>query len=118
MSDLRNLSRDAAPPTHQRLRPAFSDLFDRDQRETILAMDEAGADIPSQSPAIPLTIQHVGVTRSSIPVVIMDPLGGGEVVQLSCEIETRVSLGSSRRGIHVSRIGDLLARLTGRVFQS
>ena len=103
---------------HQRSRRAFADTFERDHQQTILAMDQAGADIPNQPPKTALKLKRVGVKRSSIPVQIFDPLGGGQIVQLSCGVEASVSLEAQRRGIHVSRIGDLLAKLSGQVFPS
>jgi GTP cyclohydrolase FolE2 len=105
-------------PAHQRGRPAFAALFERDQLETIQAMDAGGSDIPGQVPATRLRIQRVGVSRHSIPVAILDPLGSGEVVHLSCDVSARMGLGPDRRGIHVSRIGDHLAKLSGKVFGS
>lgn len=103
---------------HQRSRPTFAETFERDHEQTILAMDGGGSDIPNQSPKTALRLKRVGVKRSSIPVSIFDPLGGGQIVQLSCSIDASVGLEAQRRGIHVSRIGDLLAKLSSQVFPS
>jgi GTP cyclohydrolase FolE2 len=81
-------------------------------------MDATGDDIPNQAPSVPLGIQQIGVKREAIPVSILDPLGSGEIVHLSCAVEAQLSLPAHQRGIHVSRIGDELAKLTGRVFLS
>ncbi len=81
-------------------------------------MDSGGHDIPRQRPKTALALRTVGVRREAIPVLIADPFGSGAPVQLSCAIEARVGLDKKRRGIHVSRIGDLLAQLSGKVFPS
>lgn len=105
-------------PGHQRSRPTFAETFERDHEQTILAMDQGGSDIPNQAPKTALRLQRVGIKRRSIPVLVSDPLGGGQIVQLSCSVNAYVSLEAQRRGIHVSRIGDLLAKLSGQVFPS
>jgi GTP cyclohydrolase-4 len=81
-------------------------------------MDSGGHDIPRQRPKTALSLRTVGVRREAIPVLVIDPFGGEDPVQLSCAIEAQVGLDSERRGIHVSRIGDLLAQLSGKVFPS
>lgn len=101
-------------PRHQRIRPLFADTFERGHAETIAAMDNGGCDIPRQAPRRPLALRRVGVKRRAIPVRIKDPLGGRGTVELSCAVEASVELGSARRGIHVSRIGDVLARLSAK----
>src|ERR1700731_4720444 len=103
-------------PAHQRSRRSFAGTFERDHSETIAAMDSGGHDIPRQRPKTALALRTVGVRREAIPVLIVDPFGGEDPVQLSCAIEARVGLDRERRGIHVSRIGDLLAQLSGKVF--
>jgi GTP cyclohydrolase-4 len=81
-------------------------------------MDRGGHDIPNQSPETPLRLRQIGVKRAAIPVTLADPFGGEGLVQLSCAVEASVGLEMSRRGIHVSRIGDLLARLSGKHYPS
>lgn len=105
-------------PRHQRTRQSFSEIFERDHDETIAAMDDGGHDIPNQAPAIRLTLQRVGVKRHHIPVRLVDPFGSSETVQLSCSVVACLRLAADRRGIHVSRIGDLLARLSGEIYPS
>jgi len=105
-------------PSHQRARQTFSDTFERSHGETIAAMDQGGHDIANQSPRTALTVKRMGVKRRAIPVQLVDPLGGGQTVHLSSTVDAFVSLGSKRRGIHTSRIGDLLAKLTGTVHLS
>lgn len=105
-------------PRHQRTRRSFAGTFERDHEQTIEAMDRGGHDIPNQAPSTPLGLRNIGVKRSAIPVVLRNPLGGKEPVHLSCTVDARVSLAAAKRGIHVSRIGDLLARRSGEVYPS
>lgn len=103
---------------HQRSRRGFSETFARTAEQTITAMDRGGHDIPNQTPVTPLLVKRVGLKRSSIPVKLTDPFGGSEPIQLSCDVDVAVSLEGGRRGIHVSRIGDVLARLSGETYVS
>jgi GTP cyclohydrolase FolE2 len=105
-------------PAHQRSRRSLAGIFERDHSETIAAMDSGGHDLPRQRPKTALALRTVGLRREAIPVLIADPFDGGAPVQLSCAIEARVGLDKKRRGIHVSRIGNLLAQLSGKVFPS
>ncbi len=114
----KNGTKQKAIPSHQRSRRSFAGTFERDHAETIAAMDSGGHDIPRQKPRIRLALRNVGIRRDSIPVNLIDPLGGSEVVQLPCKVDARVALGGERRGIHVSRIGDLLSQLSARSFVS
>src|SRR5947208_9997723 len=103
---------------HTRRRPAFAETFERSDAVTIAAMDREGDDIPKQVPATPILLQRIGIVRDAVPVMLVDPFGGDAHVQLSCAIEAHLSLDPQRRGIHISRLGDRLARLSGDVFDS
>lgn len=108
----------ASPPRHQRTRRGFDQTFARTAEQTIAAMNDGGHDIPNQAARLPLRIRRMGLTRSSIPVRLANPLGGTGTVDLSCDVDAFVDLAAERRGIHVSRIGDLLARLAVETFPS
>jgi len=97
-------------PVHQRRLPLFHDVFERSAEETIASMNESGRDVANQSAKLPLAIQSMGVARTNIPVVIANPLGSG-LAHLTCEVDLLVGLAAEKRGIHVSRMGDVLARL-------
>jgi GTP cyclohydrolase-4 len=105
-------------PSHQRSRRSFADTFERTHEQTIAAMDQGGHDIARQSPRTKLRVKCVGVKRRAIPILLADPFGGESTVHLSCSVDAMVGLGPDRRGIHTSRIGDLLAKLTGTVHAS
>lgn len=105
-------------PRHQRAPRDFAKTFEKNDEQTIASMDRGGHDIPNQAPTTPLRLKSVGVKRHAIPVLLRDPFGGASTVQLSCSLVAHVDLEPQRRGIHVSRIGDLLARLSRQVFSS
>lgn len=105
-------------PRHVRGGAKFSDVFDRRADHALAAMDAHGDDIASQTPSVHVGLQHVGVERRSIPVTIADPFGADGVVQIPCAVSVTVALDPDRRGIHVSRVGDLLATRTGDTFAS
>jgi GTP cyclohydrolase FolE2 len=105
-------------PRHQRAPRDFAKTFERNYKQTIASMDRGGHDIPNQAPTTPLRLKSVGVKRHAIPILLRDPFGVGSTVQLSCAVTAHVGLEPQRRGIHVSRIGDLLARLSVQIFSS
>ncbi len=105
-------------PQHARGRARFDDQFDRSPQGTMAAMSAAGDDVPNQRPSHAVRLQRMGVTRTAIPVSIVDPFDAGRSVQLGCSIAAHTALAADRRGIHVSRIGDLLARLSQELFPS
>ncbi len=105
-------------PIHQRHTPEFHGVFERTARETIATMNELGRDVANQRATQPLALQKMGVIRTSVPVGISDPFGGSAPVQLACTVDLSVGVPQDRRGIHVSRIGDVLARLTTRAYSS
>lgn len=92
----------------------FAATFERDHVETIGAMDRGGHDIPRQRPRTSLALPRVGLTRSAIPVRIKDPLGGRGAVELSARVSAGLGLAPTSRGIHVSRVGDVFARLSAQ----
>lgn len=105
-------------PSYKRHRSEFHETFERTALETITSMDEGGHDVANQQPTHPLTLRKMGVSRHSVPVMICDPLGSSEAIHMSCNVKIHVSLSSERRGIHVSRLGDNLASLTGILYES
>lgn len=81
-------------------------------------MDAAGDDVPDQPPQHPIALRRIGVERLAIPVTIVDPFDRRGSAQLSCSVGAFTGLDAGRRGIHVSRIGDVLARLSLERFAS
>jgi len=102
---------------HQRRLPAFDEVFERDAGSTIASMNETGRDVANQSAAHPLALKSMGVVRTAVPVTIRNPLGEG-LAHLSCEVHMLVGLAAEKRGIHVSRMGDVVARLAQESFDT
>ena len=105
-------------PIHQRNRAGFNDTFELSAHETIEAMNQSGQDIASQQPEFKLPLKKMGVTRTGIPVQIVNPFDSNNFVQISCDVSMHVSVAEDRRGIHVSRLGDTLASHTTDYYQS
>ena len=105
-------------PTFNRNWPSFSEVFGVDADQVIPNMNQAGDDIPEQEPRYSISLNSVGVSRKNIPVQILDPFGSGEVVQICCSIVAETAVPTYKRGIHMSRIGDIFAQLTTKVFSS
>lgn len=101
-------------PTHTRPAPDFQATFGRSAEDTLAGMNAAGDDVPDQSPRHALALTRVGITRTAIPLVIVNPFDTPGTVHLSCSVEAHVGLESGRRGIHVSRLGHVLAELAER----
>jgi len=105
-------------PFYTRQRLQFHEIFQRTALETINSMNQNGQDVANQLAVHPLTLPRMGISRHSIPVMICNPLGGSEIIHMSCNVKVHVNLSADKRGIHVSRLGDTLARLTGVPYQS
>ena len=101
-------------PQHTRPARDFRAAFGRSADDTLAGMNEAGDDVPNQSPRHPSTLTRVGITRTAIPLVIANPFGTPGTVHLSCSVDAHVGLAAGRRGIHVSRLGHVLAELAGQ----
>ena len=99
-------------PRHTRNRVGFEEIFGRSAYTMIAAMDAAGDDVADQVPHHPIALRRMGVDRRAIPVTIADPFDSERSAQLSCAVSVSTGLEAGRRGIHVSRIGDVLARLS------
>jgi len=105
-------------PRFNRNWAGFSEVFGVSSAEVITSMNNADDDIPEQEPKYKISLNSVGVTRNNIPVQILDPFGSGEFVQVNCSIVAETAVPYYKRGIHMSRIGDILAKLTQREFVS
>ncbi len=84
--------------------------FGVEASDVIRQMDGAGGDVASQRPEIGLPISRVGVRRAAIPVTVADPLTPHRACTLCAGIQVETTLAGDKRGIHVSRIGDCIAR--------
>jgi len=107
-----------ALPHYIRRQPRFEDTFGTSGDDTITTMDAEGDDIPNQAPTHRIPLQKMGVNRLHIPVTILDPFGSSRTVQLQCAVDAYASVAPERRGVHVSRMGNILAHLTANVYPS
>lgn len=105
-------------PEHARPARDFRATFGRSAQDALASMNEAGDDVPNQAPLHPLAVARVGMTRTSVPIVIANPFGAAGTVHLACSVDAHVRLPPDRRGIHVSRIGHALAELAGQPYAS
>jgi len=103
---------------YQRDQRPFHDEFGCDPSEVINAMDNAGDDIPHQLPEIQLEIASAGMTRTQVPVSIQDPFRPAQSRSLQVSIEASASVSGRKRGIHVSRFGDVIAATADRHYLS
>lgn len=105
-------------PQYERNIPTFSEVFGVSALEVITQMNQSGDDIPEQEPRYSLKINSAGVRRNNIPVKILDPFGSNQVVQLSCSLIATTEVPYFKRGIHMSRIGDIIAKSTINTYES
>lgn len=65
-------------------------------------------DVPAQQPAVGIALDRVGVHGQRARINAADELFGGPL-DLLCDMNAEVSLGSDQRGIHMSRIERAIA---------
>jgi GTP cyclohydrolase FolE2 len=106
-----------ALPRHRRTGAGFQDAFGVPAADVIAAMDRAGDDVPNQPPAHAVAIDGVGLRRHGLPVRIGDPFGSDADVMAICAVRVTAGVPESHRGIHVSRIGHVLADLASGAYR-
>lgn len=99
----------SAIPRYTRPVQAFDDLFGVPAAGVLVSMDAAGDDVPGQAAAHALALDGVGVRRRDLVVALEDPFGGPEIVNAVCTIRIAATVPATRRGIHLSRIGQSVA---------
>lgn len=86
--------------------------------KVITEMERSGDDIPEQEPRYSFKINSAGIRRDYIPVKVLDPFGSNLVVQLLCSLKASTEVPYLKRGIHMSRIGDIVAKSTLNTYES
>jgi GTP cyclohydrolase FolE2 len=71
-------------------------------------------DVPEEKPAFPLPLQHVGIAGKTVWLSLADNKGG----HLPFSARILVDLPADRRGIHMSRIEEVISELHGQQFAS
>src|SRR5436190_9405062 len=94
-------------PRYQRRIQPFQELFGTSPVDVLASMDRAGDDIPNATPSVALDIDAVGVRRRDIVATITDPFGSSNEVSAVCTVYVTASVPRTRRGIHMSRIGQV-----------
>jgi GTP cyclohydrolase FolE2 len=112
-----HLPKSIALPRHRRSGVGFEDTFGVPAADVIAAMDRAGDDVPNQPPAHAVAIEGVGLRRHGLPVRISDPFGSDADVMAVCTVRVTAGVPGSHRGIHVSRIGHVLADLASNAYR-
>lgn len=103
---------------HNRERTPFSTEFGVESSVVISEMDKSGNDIPYQQPQVPLTINHAGVIRENVPLHIVNPFHSGSIVVLHSKITLHTAVPPSNRGLHMSRIGDIVAKVSSQRYDN
>jgi GTP cyclohydrolase FolE2 len=104
-------------PRWARATPSFRELFGVPPREVIAAMDRAEDDVPNSRPAAQIDIDDVSVRRSDLIVRIDDPFGSSQDVGAVCTVSVAAGVPRARRGVHLSRIGEVLAESASTPFR-
>jgi GTP cyclohydrolase FolE2 len=114
-----HVSTQAEPlPVHQRTVPHFEQVLGAAPGVVVASMDQAGDDPASQAPSYRMPISAVGLGRKGVPVRILHPLETGKETIVACDIDIRTTLDAAHRGIHVSRMGNVLAELTHESYET
>ena len=104
--------------SYNRKTVTFEDKFNIHPRDVIQKMDSAGDDIPCLIPSFPIRIPKAGVIRKNIPVTIRNPFDNDNFTQISCDINLMTGIPHLKRGIHMSRIGDLVAQSISEIISN
>lgn len=105
-------------PFYTREVPEFKGVLGSNAAQVIQAMDQAEDDIPEQRPPYPIALPAVGVQRQHIPVKIVDPFDSQQVTTLVCDLSLCTAIPLHKRGIHMSRIGNLIADSTSASYEN
>lgn len=97
--------------------PAFKEVFSKDPAEVISSMNDGNDDIPEQNPSYPMILSSVGVQRPNIPIRVKNPITKKEDI-VTADLEILTYIPADKRGIHMSRIGDTIAKAQGRKFST
>jgi GTP cyclohydrolase FolE2 len=98
-----------ALPRYRRTGQAFQDLLGATAVDVLASMDAAGDDVPNQTPRDDIELDGVGIRRRDVIVSIEDPFGGSGRVNAICTVDIAASVPGTRRGVHLSRIGQAVA---------
>ena len=95
----------------------FKSTFGSDPDSVIDSMNKNNDDIPNQIPIHKIEIQEAGVVRENIPLRVIDPLFGKKTLCLISKLDIKTRISGQRRGLHMSRIGDIIATTSQENFE-
>jgi len=95
----------------------FNAVFGADPRAVISRIDKNNDDIPNQVPAHRIEIRQAGVVRENVPLRVLSPLSKKEQIVLNSRLEIFTRISKSRRGLHISRIGNVVALVSQNNFK-
>jgi GTP cyclohydrolase FolE2 len=104
-------------PTYRRRCDDFQTIFGLPPQGVLTAMSATGDDIPTQRPKVPIAIDAVGMRRPHVLIGIRDPFGSGVEVRAICTVTLRARVPETHRGLHISRIGAVLADSTAESYR-
>jgi GTP cyclohydrolase FolE2 len=100
----------------ERTSDRFEATFGASTADVLSSMAAAGDDLVQRAPAYPIAIGDVGCRRDLI-VRCADPLGGASIVSAVCRVTIGTAVPATRRGVHMSRLGDALARASEATYE-
>lgn len=103
---------------YNRNKSSFVEIFGVDSLLVISKMDNNNDDIPDQVPEHRVKIQKAGLTREFVPVNVLDPFFKKKYVTLSAKIIIQTAIPVEKRGLHISRISDIIAKISQKRFSS
>jgi GTP cyclohydrolase FolE2 len=103
-------------PTYNRRASRFDDVFGAPAAAVLRSMDAAGDDLVQREPLWPIALSEVGCRRDRLIVHVQDPFESGQMVPAICSVSIGTAVPATRRGVHMSRIGDALADAVQRSY--
>lgn len=95
----------------------FDSVFGSSGGEVIASMDKAGDDVAHQRPRHKITLPSAGLTRAQVPISLTNPLEGSLQTLVYCDVVVLTEVPAHKRGIHMSRMSDCIARLSNGSFR-
>src|SRR6266542_3334529 len=97
-------------PVRKRQQTPFDEKFGVSSSEVLTSIASAGDDPVAGEPRLGIALRSVGYTRSGLLIQIDDPFRSGTPVQSIATVRIGSGVPGTRRGLHLSRIGDAVAR--------
>lgn len=96
-------------PDYERRVASFEERFGVPAEHVVHAMNAAGDDVVEQPPRFPIGLTHVGYRQADAILSLDDPFESGRRVSAVASVRIDTAVPATRRGVHMSRLGDVLA---------